>query len=462
MANIAQPCSCSSYTNICCCDPNNGISVVQPTCQTLPDGSVVNNPAFVPNLSRSFWTYKFITDCDRDTRAISNFGIPICELILAENIIVSEKIDGCGQFVSIPFTLTTNDPNLGVPPVGYQYLKIETNSRYEKGVSVEYRIEILGNFPVEAQSIEVKAANVVYTFGCNNCYLVPKCNPQGKLNITKICNTSIIKNQATLTYNIEVVNSGAGELENVQFEDLIFIPTQLSVGTITVTPPELFVNTSIPGKITISGNLGAFAPGQALNISYTILIASVVEPGKYLVNNTAKVSAANTSDSESCNTAVNVVRLETNKCCRIDGSTINYTLTVSSLGNSPDAIVDVYDRLQIPTGVTLNPIALSGCEGYFAGTTIPIPANTPITGPTELEFICRNALVPAGGSYNRTGIFELISSSVVGTSTIINTVTNVVPVDTTKQIFLTVSNLPVSANVDVQLIPVCNRPCSQF
>jgi uncharacterized repeat protein (TIGR01451 family) len=460
MADLAQPCSCTSYTNICCCPPKNGITPVQPTCQTLPDGSTVNNPAFVPDLTKSFWTYKFLTDCDQDTRAISNFGIPICELISAENIIVSEKIDGCGQFVSVPFTLTKNDPNLGVPPTGYQYLKIETNGRYDKGVCVEYRLEIIGNFPIGVQSIKVKADGNIYTFSCDKCYLVPKCDPEGKLAITKNCNSSIINNQATLNYNVHVTNTGNSKLDNVQFEDMLFIPTQLSIGNIIVMPSELAIDTSLPGEIKISGNLGTITPGQTLNISYIIQINSVVDPGRYIVNNTANVYANNTSDSSTCNTLINVVKLDTNKCCKIDGKTINYILTVTSVGNSPDVIVDIYDSLQIPAGVTINPIILSGCEGRFIKTTTPIPRNTPITGPAELEFICKNALVPAGGSYIRTGIFELISCSVVGTSTITNTVTNVIPVDDTQQIFLTVSNLPASANVNVQFNPVCTKPCN--
>lgn len=459
MADIAKSCSCSSYSNICCCDPANGISVVQPFCQTLPDGSIVTNPAFVPSITKSFWTYKFITDCGKATRGISNFGIPICELILAENIIVSEKIDGCGQFVSVPFTLTKNDPNLGIPPAGFQYLKVETNNRYEKGVSVEYRIEIIGNFPTDSQPIKVKASTIVYTFGCTNCYLVPKCNPEGKLSLVKNCNATIVNNQSTLNYNIKVTNTGSGELNNVQFKDLIFIPSQLSLGNITITPSELSITTS-SGQVTISGNLGTITPGQNININYTIPIASVIEPGKYLINNTANVSATNTNDSDTCSTEVNVVKLQADKCCRINGNTINYTLSVSSLGNSPDIVVDVYDHMRIPTGITINPIAINGCDGFFAGTTTPIPTNTPITGPQELEFICKNVLVPAGGSYNKIGTFEIVSSSVVGTSKIINSITNVIPVDSTKQIFLTVSNVPISANVDIQLTPVCTKPCS--
>ncbi len=460
MASPAQPCECVQYSNICCCGPQNGISVVQPACQNLPDGSIVNNPAFVPQLNKSFWTYKFITDCNKTTKAISNFGILICEIISAETIIVSEKIDGCGKFVSVPFTLTKNDPNFGAAPEGFQFLKIETSERYENGVSVEYRLEIIGDFPVAAQPIKVKAGPNVYTFDCEGCFLVPQCNPQGKLTVTKKCSHAIINNQAQLIYNLEVGNIGNAILYDVQFEDIIFIPTQLAVGPITVIPATLNVDTGNPGIIKISGNLDAIVPGGIVPITYNIQIANVQIPGKYLINNTANAAAEGTQASASCSTNLNVVKLKADKCCSIDGDKTTYTLTVSSVDQSPDILVDLYDHMEVPTGITVKFLDLSGCEGYFSGTGNPVPTNTNITGPVGLDFICRNATVPAGGIYIKYGSYLLVSSSVVGTSTISNTITKVEPVNPEAQVFLGVSNIPVSANIDVQLVQVCKKPCS--
>lgn len=186
MARIAEPCSCTPYSLLCCCGPQIGISVVQPSCQNLPDGSVVNNPAYVPLENKSYWTFKFITDCNSTTRAISNFGIPICESVTRDVITVSEKIDGCGDFQPVPFTLIKDDPNFGPAPPGFQYLKVETGGRFDKGVSVEYRIEILGDYPTSLQPIKVKAGTNILTFDCG-CFLVPQCPPQGKLAMTKKC-----------------------------------------------------------------------------------------------------------------------------------------------------------------------------------------------------------------------------------------------------------------------------------
>ncbi len=460
MATPAHPCECTQYLNICCCGPQNGISVVQPMCQNLPDGSVVNNPAFVPQLNKSFWTYKFLTDCNKTTKAISNFAILICGVISADTITVSEKIDGCGIFVSVPFSLSKTDPNFGTAPEGFQFLKVETAGRYENGVSVEYRLEITGDFPVAAQPINVKAGLNILTFDCEDCFLVPECNPSGKLTVTKNCSHTISNNQARLSYNVHVGNIGNASLFDVEFEDRIFIPTQLVAGQITVTPDTLNVDTGTQGVIRIYGNIGDIAPGGNVTITYDIPIANVQIPGRYLINNTATAAAEGTQASSSCSTTIDVVRLRADKCCSIEGDKTTYTLSVTSVDQSPDILVNLYDKLEVPTGVTVKFLDLSGCEGYFSGTGEPVPTNTNITGPVGLDFICRYAAVPAGGVYIKYGSYSLVSSSVVGTSTITNTITKVEPVNPDAQVFLGVSNVPVSANVDVELVQVCQKPCS--
>lgn len=456
MADPAQPCTCTPYENICCCGPENGISVTQPQCQTLPDGSIVTNPAFVSNLNKSFWTYKFITDCGGPgTQAISNFGIPICELILADHITVSEKIDGCGEFVSVPFELIENDPNFGPAPPGFQYLKVETNDRYEIGVCVEYRVEIIGNYPIAIQPIKVKAGTPVLTFDCDNCYLVPDCNPQGELSITKECSHTIVDNQVTLNYTIDVDNIGSGVLTDVQFLDTIFIPTQLVVGTITVDPPTLNVDTSIPGEIIISGNIGDFNPGDEKIITYEIQITTVTEPGSFIVNNTATVTATGTQDTAICSTTVKAVKLRGEKTCSTQGNQASFTFTIFSEGNSPDILVDIFDRMQIPAGIEINVQSFNGCDAFFSGTTNPVPLNTPISGPVDFDILCNNELIPGGGSLSKTIVFLLVCSSSLGTSTIVNTLTEVTPVNPSEQVFLGAENIPTSANLDINLSLTC-------
>lgn len=120
---------------------------------------------------------------------------------------------------------------------------------------------------------------------------------------------------------MHVDNIGNGILTNVQFQDNIFISPLLGIGTIVVTPPTLLVNTSTPGTINISGNLGTLNPGDEIAINYTIPIVSILEPGEYTINNTAIASATNTTDTDSCNLTLNAVSLAANKCCSIENGT---------------------------------------------------------------------------------------------------------------------------------------------
>lgn len=462
MADPAQTCTCVPYQLICCCGPQNGISVVQPSCQNLPDGSVVNNPAYVASINKSFWTYKFMTDCaGSSTKAISNFGIPICELVIADNLIVSEKIDGCGTFTPVPFTLTKDDPNLGPAPTGFQYIKVETSGRYEKGVTVEYRLEIVGDYPIDIQPIKVKAGNNVLTFDCG-CFLVPKCNPQGKLSMTKNCGHTIINNQATLNYSLTVNNIGTGTLTNVQLNDVITIPVRLGFGTITVSPSTLNVDTSASGQIKISGNLGTIGPGGQVPISYTIPITSVSEPGNYIVTNIASASASGTQASANCSTNLDVVQVDTQKCCIIsDTNKGDYRITITSVGISPDILVDVFDNLFVPGGITVQFNSFDGLNATFANTGNPVPLNTNITGPVRIRIVGNSLLIPHSGSVHKNINFTLVSSSASGIVTIENAVETVTPTNPSNQIFLGAGSLPVHANIDVELSMVCTKNCAE-
>ena len=458
----AQPCECVPYTTLCCCGPQNGISVIQPSCQNLPDGSIVNNPAYVPELNKSFWTYKFMTDCSSTARAISNFVIPICLAINTDSIIVSEKIDGCGIFKSVPFTLEKSDPNFGAAPDGFQFVKIETNNRYEKGVTVEYRLEIVGDYPVTNQPISVKAATNILIFDCG-CFEVPKCNPQGKLSITKECGHTITNNQATLNYNLAVDNIGDAALANVQFNDTIIIPVSLNVGSITVSPSTLSADASLPGQIKINGNLGTIDSGGHIPINYTIQITGISAPGSYIVSNTANVSASGTQASATCLDTITAAEVDTQKCCTVtENNKVTYRFTISSIGLSPAVLVDIFDDLFIPGGVTLQFMSFGDCTATFANTGTPVPLATNITGPVRIRIICNSLLIPESGSVHKDIIFMLISSSSVGTAAIENSVEAVTPADPGSQIFLGAGNLPAQANMNVQLSLICTKPCSEI
>lgn len=459
MADPIQPCNCIPNEIICCCGPQSGISVVQPACQTLPDGSVVNNPAFAAILSLSYWTYKFFTDCGLDTQPITTIALPVCETLTTDSVTVFEKIDGCGDSVSVPFTLVSTDPQFGTAPEGYQWLLVNSDGRYGKGVCVELQIQLTGNFPPAVQPIEVNADTSVLTFDCG-CFLVPRCNPQGELAVIKRCSRTIVDNRVTLSYEVNVTNTGNAALPNVQYLDTVFIPSTLGLGTITVTPASLNVNTSVPGQIIISGNIGIIPPGGQVNITYTIPITSVPSPELYVINNTAMASAAGTMDISSCTTEFDAVEVSTTKCCTISGNNGSFTITLASIPQSPTTNVNVEDHLLIPNGVTLQFTSFGGCNAVFSSGGEPVPLNTNISGPVDITLTCSNVLVPAGGSISKTVTFTIVSTTFFGTAVIQNLVNNVTPTNPDSQVFLGAGQLPVQSNIDVSLNLVCRNPCS--
>jgi hypothetical protein len=414
----------------------------------------------VPSLNTSFWTYKFLTDCSMDARGISGIGIPICEEINAANITVEEKIDGCGLFQPVPFELRYVDPNFGPAPAGTRFLKIESGGRYDKGVCVMYRVGIIGDYPEAVQQISVKAADFLYLFGCLlSCYVVPGCNPGGKLLVSKTCGSVIVNNQAALQYSVNVDNIGTELLSPVFYEDTIVIPLQLTIGTVSVSPATLDVNTSVPGQVSISGELGAIAPGGRVSVTYSLPVTNVSAPGSYIIANMARANATGTESVSACTTRLDAVRLSALKCCAVDGSTGTFTIVIAGVGASPDVIVDIADEMTVPPGVTVLFSGFNGCEAYYAGTATPIPLFENLTGPLAIDIFCRNALVPAGGSYIKTLSYTLVSSSVVGTASITNTVTAVTPQNLGMIIYEGTDNLPAEAGIDVELAQACTTPC---
>jgi len=461
LADIIQSCNCIPYENLLCCSSFDGISVLQPKCQTIPSGQVVNNPCYDPDSGKSYWSYKFLTDCLQDTRAIDYILIPICISTPSQSIIVSEKIDGCGQFNSIDFELVLNDINFGVAPEGFQWLKVNRNNRFDKGVCVEYRLEMNGNFPVSKQEIDIKTSNASLAFNCNGGFLVPECNPQGTLNISKTCNYTIENNEPVLNYTLAVSNIGNASLRGVQFKDVIIIPTVFSIGNITINPSGLDVNTRKPGEITISGNIGDIDPSQVRNITYRIPITSISTPGSYIVSNTAKASATGTDATATCSTTLDVSQITATECCQItDSGNGEFQLTLASIGQSPSTDVNIVGNIFIPSGVTMKFTSSDGCIATFANSSEIVPINTNLVGPLRINVTCDNINVPSGGFIRKSIKFTVVSTSVFHQVNIQSSVESVTPSSPDKQIFLGAGNLPVEVDATVQASLGSTSPCS--
>lgn len=437
MAQPCQPCQCIPYKSIRSCGPSKGISIIQPACQTLPGGSVVNNPCFhTMSVQKSYWTYKFFTDCSTTTLAISNFCIPICESINQSHIIVSENIDGCGNYKPVNFELIKGDPKFGNAPKGFQWLKVETGKRYEKGVSVAYRLEITGDFSAEVQPIKVKAGNTMYTFDCG-CFLVPACPNEDKLLVVNNCDYAVRNNKVSLDYDIEVVNVGTAPLNNVKFFDKIFYPSILTLGPLTVIPPTLRVNASVPGEVINSGNLGTINPGQVIPIKYTVPVAKIPFQGTFPFSNTAAATSSNTSAEDKGNYLLEVVKLNAATRCTIKGKQVIFTIKLANANKSPETKVSIVDQLTIPEGLTVQFNNFDGCKATFDGTGTPVPSNKNVPGKVKINIECNNITVPQNGAVQKNVVMTIISTILGSRKSVSNTLQTVSPANPGQVFFET-------------------------
>ena len=475
MANPCTSCNCIPYTNLCCYPPQSGISVMQPTCQLLanPCGiggpTVVNNPCYCSSTNKSTWSYKFFTECSPGPtiNGISHFLIPICKNISIDQVTVEEKVDTCGEFSSltpnVDFFVTNKDgnpdQNFGPSPEGFNWLKVEVNGRYDKGVCVLYRVTITGNFPPVNESIRVKAGQNKLTFcGLHPCFLVPGC--PGTLNVTKKCSTVISNNTATLHYDVIVQNTGGQPLNNVQYTDTIsFDSTKLTLGTPVINPsPPLNFTTGV-GTVTILGTFPVINAGASIPITYDIPVVSISQPGIFTVSNTATASAEGTTSSDSCSTTVDPVKVSGNKCCNVaNGNEVTFIITLSSVGSSPATTLSITDNLVIPPEVTVqfDSNSFNECTATLNGN--PVPLNTDITNAV-IAITCNNVSVPAGGNVQIPITLKVTSTSAFVTPVLITNTLLTATGTNPNQIFLPPDNIPATASVKIMGFVTCNNIC---
>jgi len=173
----------------------------------------------------------------------------------------------------------------------------------------------------------------------------------------------------------------------------------------------------------------------------------------------ASATAAGTQASASCSTSLNAVELSTVKCCSVAGNAAVYRVLISSVGESPDVAVDIVDHFFIPGGITLRFTGFSGCSAVFSDTGEHVPLGVDITGPRSIRIVCNNVLVPQNGTIHKDIGFVLVSSSVVGITTIVNEVDSVAPTNPENQLFLGAGVLPVIAGINIELSLNCLNPC---
>ncbi|MGU3442384.1 hypothetical protein ACLBXI_20755 [Bacillus cereus] len=455
----------SSYQNVCECGPNQGITITQPSCQILPDESVTGNPCFRTSPeNRSYWTYKVFIDPGTNTNPITYIGIPICQAIKETILTLQEKIDGCGSFERIDFSLHSDDPILGSPPNGFQWLIININNRYQKGTSALYRIAISGNFPVAIEPISLVSNNAKITFDCAGCFQVPTCPTPANLLVTKDSIQSISSNNALIKYKISVSNTGQLPAAGVTLKDqLRFSFPIVTIGNITFSDPRLKIIQQGPGIIYIEGDLGDFAPGDHQTFDITVPVIKFSEPGLFLFTNTVTVSDSQgtTTSSDTTENSIPVVQLRAYKCSDINLNQIHYNISIVSVDNSPDTNLVVNDTLTIPDGLIIQFHSFDTCSATFVNSQKSVPINQDIEGPVTINFTCTNIPLSTHSAINFTIDMSIVSYKTFNSiQTISNVLQNVLISNPETQIYLGTDNIPSTVNIDVITTLKSNQVCT--
>jgi uncharacterized repeat protein (TIGR01451 family) len=412
MADPCVSCSSMSNTNICSCPPQNGISVLQQSWQMLIDGNIVNNPCYNSVSGISTWTYKIFADYASQS-PINSLLIPVCADIQKASIAVEEKFDGSGRYTIIPFTLNTADPEFGNAPSQFQWLKIDINNRYGRGVYAEYRISIEGNYPVAQQSIMIKSGENNLSFNCQpDGYKVPGCPIPDKLEVDINCDTSISNNGSSLLYDIKVQNKGASTLNNVQYQDIMsYDGNSVNLDAIKISGDTMLQAIPIASNTAIiSGIIPSIAPEQVIPINYTIPVAALTRPGTFIFTDMVTAAVKSASASNYSTVSIEAVKLTTSQHFTIaNGNEVSFYTVITSVGQSPETTINITVQIMIPSNIVVRFTDFSGCNFSFSGGD-KIPLNTNITDATiNIE---RNGIViPSGGGVRLSIPFLIMSAS---------------------------------------------------
>jgi len=176
----------------------------------------------------------------------------------------------------------------------------------------------------------------------------------------------------TVTYSVQVTNSGIAPVNNIQFSDPVPAGASFVTGSVTVN------GVAQPAANPAGGiSLGTLAPGASATVTFTFRVDAIPPSGQLSNRSTVSFTSGTFSSTTFSNTVVTPVFqpiLTATKVASTQnatvGDTVSYTITVSNTGNY-GAQINLTDN--IPTGTILvpNSVIVNGQ---------PLPAANPATG----------------------------------------------------------------------------------
>ncbi|WP_255247838.1 DUF7507 domain-containing protein [Paenibacillus sp. 7523-1] len=176
----------------------------------------------------------------------------------------------------------------------------------------------------------------------------------------------------TITYSVQVTNSGIAPVNNIQFSDPIPAGASFVTGSLTVN------GVAQPAANPAGGiSLGTLAPGASATVTFTFRVDAIPPSGQLSNRSTVSFTSGTFSSTTFSNTVVTPVfqpiLTATKTASTLNatvGDTVSYTVTVSNTGNY-GAQINLTDNIPAGTILVPNSVIVNGQ---------PLPAANPATG----------------------------------------------------------------------------------
>ena len=191
------------------------------------------------------------------------------------------------------------------------------------------------------------------------------------VTITKSADRTLLVPGDTVTYSLNVLNSGPGTASNVTVADTLpaaayftYVANSAKLNGATIGPDPV-------GGGILSKNIGSLAAGSTATVTFSMQVAaSGVPSGTTAISNTATVSDAGTSGTRSSNATALTISTNPNLTLTktsspsagpvAPGSAITYTLTVTNIGSGDATGVMVKDLIPSSTSYSAGSLVYAG------------------------------------------------------------------------------------------------------
>lgn len=435
----------------------NLISVTQPECVNLADGSLEVNPYIDTSNNRSYWAYKVVVNCNDCKYSPRFIYILINENIMYEDLQIEERIITKQEFKVIDYIFES--PPEVTPPRGFKFVKISVQGRYTTGTCALYRFSINGIYPVAIQPIYVITIDEEFLY-FRAPYDVPGLSLNPRIVVTKQADVIIDNNDASIEYEVNIMNTGNSVLTNVMYDDTIRYDGQnIRIGQITVVPDFINIDTSVGGEIRLFGDIGTLEIGESFEIRYVVPILNFSQPNIYSFVSNVIASSGDVKGITNNIAQIEVVEFITANVCEIPSEDIvEFVNSLKLVEGSPKSKVMTRSVVNIPEGVVVKVLDFSGCKAYYADDQQEVEVGDIVTN-RQIVVECIEEIIPNSISFNVIKL-QIISIDVANIPyEIVNRFESVELLYPDKQVSLGAFPLPNIVQVLVGIESICNNPC---